>query len=62
MGYPSEETSRRNRWQDEYDAQTRAMHQGGSFGAADYVSDYAWDATGYDNSDIPADIRADFEE
>jgi hypothetical protein len=53
--YPSEETARRNRWQDQYDAQTR---------------EHAWNATDTawygpnldDDSDIPADVQADMKD
>lgn len=56
--YPSEETARRNRWQDEYEAATRE-HQWDSVDLGMYG---AFKALDDDENDIPADVRADFEE
>lgn len=65
--YPSEETARRNRWQDEYDAATREHAW-----ATEEVSS-TWHIHGAertewllsltdDEDDIPADIKHAFEE
>jgi hypothetical protein len=52
--YPTEEYAYRNRWQDEYDAQTREH--------AWNTGDIAMFDSTYDDSDIPNDIKQAFEE